>query len=143
MEKKIALTAPCGLDCFNCELYFENLTEKFAEMIHTKMGVPMDDIPCQGCRAQDGKHYHIPDGCKNLDCVKEKGHTLCCECDDFPCAILAPLSDGASIYPHNMKVYNLCRIKKYGIEKWIEEASDIRKKYFKHKFVVGKGQADR
>ena len=140
MEKKIALTSPCGLDCFNCELCEENLSEKLAEMIHTKMGVPMDDIPCKGCRVQDGKHYHIPDGCKNLDCVKEKGHDFCCECDDFPCSILAPLSDGAAMYPHNMKVYNLCRIKKYGIEKWIEESGDIRKKYFKHKFVVGKGQ---
>ena len=33
-----------------------------------------------------------------------------------PCALLAPTADGAGRYPHNMKVYNLCRIKKRG---WI------------------------
>jgi hypothetical protein len=42
-----------------------------------------------------------------------------------------------------MKVYNLCRIKKVGLEKWAnEEAGQIRKRYFKGKFVVGKGQAE-
>jgi hypothetical protein len=41
-----------------------------------------------------------------------------------------------------MKMYNLCRIKKVGLDPWIEEAGEIRKKYFKGKFVVGKGQVD-
>jgi hypothetical protein len=41
-----------------------------------------------------------------------------------------------------MKVYNLCRIKKVGLERWFEEAGKIRKKYFTGKFVVGRGQAD-
>jgi hypothetical protein len=41
-----------------------------------------------------------------------------------------------------MKLYNLCRIKKVGLERWIdEEACEIRNKYFKGQFVVGKGQA--
>ena len=26
MKDKKALTAPCGLDCFNCEIYEDNLT---------------------------------------------------------------------------------------------------------------------
>jgi len=141
MKDKKALTAPCGLDCFNCEIFEDNLTDNFAEMIHTKFGVPKEAIPCKGCREQDGKHYHIPNGCPTLDCVKEKGVELCCDCNDFPCALLAPTADGATIYPHNMKVYNLCRIKAVGIEKWIEESVQIRKKYFTGNFVVGKGQA--
>ena len=49
---------------------------------------------------------------------------------------------GEATYPHNMKVYNLCRIKAVGIDKWIEESVQIRKKYFTGKFVVGKGQAE-
>ena len=142
MKDKKTLTAPCGLDCFNCELYEENLTADFAEMIHKKFGVPKEEIPCKGCRAQDGDHYHLPEGCATLDCVKEKGLELCCDCDDFPCAFLAPTADGASVYPHNIKLYNLCRIKKVGLDQWTNEAGDIRKKYFKGKFVVGKGQAD-
>ncbi len=142
IEEKKVLTAPCGLDCFNCELYDSNLTDEFATLIHQKYGVPKEAIPCRGCRIQNGEHYHIPDGCATLDCVKEKGVDLCSDCVDFPCQLLGPIADGASIYPHNMKVYNLCRIKTGGIENWIHEAGQIRQKYFKGKFIVGKGQSD-
>lgn len=143
MKDKKALTAPCGLDCFNCELHEDNLTKDLKDLIHTKLGVPKDEIPCKGCRQQDGRHYHLPpEGCATLSCAKTKGVELCCDCTDFPCAFLAPTADKAAQYPHNMKVYNLCRIKKVGIERWIEEeAGQIRKKYFTGKFVVGKGQA--
>ena len=144
MKDKRALTAPCGLDCFNCELYEENLTSDLAERIHVKLGVPKKHIPCRGCRQQDGKHYHLPpDRCATLNCVKAKGVEFCCYCDDFPCGFLAPTADKAAQYPHNMKVYNLCRIKKVGLERWIEEeAEKIRDKYFRGTFVVGKGQSD-
>lgn len=141
MTDKIGLTAPCGLDCFNCRIHEANLTVEIAEAIHNKMGVPINEIACKGCREQDGKHYHLPNGhCDTLDCVKKKGVDLCCDCDEFPCSKLAPTSDGADVYPHNMKLYNLCRIKKFGIDSWIKEAAEIRRKYFTGKFVVGKGQ---
>lgn len=36
-----------------------------------------------------------------------------------------------------------CQMSKVGLERWIEEeAGQIRNKYFKGKFVVGKRQAD-
>lgn len=144
MEGKKALTAPCGLDCFNCDIHENNLTPELAEMINTKMGVPKEEIACKGCRQKNGKHFHLPpNGCATLDCVKAKDVALCCECNDFPCALLAPIADQAARYPHNMKLFNLCRIKKVGLDCWIEEeAGQIRKKYFTSKFVVGKGQAD-
>ena len=112
-------------------------------MLHVKYGWPKEEIACKGCRRQDGKHIHLPQGCATLDCVKAKGVELCCDCNDFPCAFLAPMADLAALRPHNMKLYNLCRIKKIGVERWIEEeAGQIRKKYFTGKFIVGKGQAD-
>jgi len=113
-------------------------------MIHQKMGIPKDKVVCKGCRQQDGDHYHLPkEGCATLTCAKEKGVDFCCNCNDFPCVLLAPLADQADRFPHNMKLYNLCRIKKMGLETWIkEEAGQIRKKYFTEKFVVGKGQAN-
>lgn len=144
MKDGKSLTAPCGLDCFNCDLYEDNLTAELTDLIHTKMGVPKETIACRGCRAQDGRHFHLPkEGCAELDCIKAKAVALCSDCDDFPCALLAPLADQAAKYPHNMKVYNLCRIRKIGLERWVEqEAGTIRKKYFQAKFVVGRGQAD-
>ena len=114
------------------------------ELIHKRMGVPKEEVACRGCRQQDGKHFHIPpSGCATLDCVKAKGVVLCCDCSDFPCSLLAPTADHAARYPHNMKLYNLCRIKKIGLENWINnEADQIRQKYFNGKFVAGKGQAE-
>ena len=142
METRKALIAPCGLDCFNCEIHEDNLTEEFALMMSDKTGVPMEVISCMGCRQQDGVHWHLPtEGCATLTCAKEKGVNLCCDCDEFPCLRLAPLADGAEKFPHNFKVYNLCRIQKIGIKNWIEEAGNIRKNYFTSPFVVGKGQA--
>ena len=142
MERKKELTAPCGLDCFNCEIHEDNLTEEFARMMSEKTGVPVEAIACQGCRRQDGAHFHLPpDGCATLTCAKDKGVDLCCDCDEFPCLLLAPIADGAARYPHNLKMYNLCRIQNVGIEDWIKEAGEIKKKYFSNQFVVGKGQA--
>jgi hypothetical protein len=36
MKDKKALTSPCGLDCFNCEIYEDNLTNDLAELIHKR-----------------------------------------------------------------------------------------------------------
>lgn len=144
MKDRKALTAPCGLDCFNCEIHEDNLIDEVAEAISRKLDIPSDEIACKGCREQDGKHFHLPlEGCATLNCVKARLVEFCFECNEFPCAFLAPTADKAARYPHNMKLYNLCRIKKVGLERWIEEeAGQIRKKYFTGTFAVGKGQAD-
>jgi hypothetical protein len=44
-----------------------------------------------------------------------------------------------SDYPHNMKVYNLCRMKLNGIDSWITESKEIRDLYYNGKFQVGIG----
>jgi len=142
MDKK-KLVAPCGLACFLCDIHEDNLTDEMAELIHRKLGVPRDKAACKGCRQQDGKHFHLPNGCATLDCVKARGVEMCSDCDEFPCLLLAPVADQAAKYPHNIKLYNLCRIRKAGLDNWIEkEAGSIREKYFTGRFVVGKGQAD-
>jgi len=105
------------------------------------MGVSKEDVACKGCRQQDGKHYHLqPEGCATLDCVKAKGVEFCCDCDDFPCAFLAPTADGAPTYPHNMKVYNLCRIKNFGLEHWIEEVGKSGKDISQASLLSEKGR---
>jgi hypothetical protein len=142
MKDKKALTAPCGLACFLCFLYEDNLTDELMNTIHAKWGVPKEAIACKGCREQDGKHFHLSHGCATLDCAKSKKVQFCSDCADFPCAYLAPVADLAAERPHNMKVYNLSRIRKIGLERWIEEAEQVSKKYYTVKFVVGKGQAD-
>lgn len=141
MDAKKALTAPCGLDCFNCEIHEDNLTQELARMLSEKTGVPAGRIGCRGCRLQEGAHWHLPpEGCATSACAGTRGVELCCHCGEFPCSLLAPLADGAGRFPHNFKLYNLCRIRKNGIESWIEEAGRIRRSYFTAPFTVGKGQ---
>ena len=43
----------------------------------------------------------------------------------------------ASQYPHNMKVYNLCLIKKMGLESWAKtKAKSVRDTYYTGKFKL-------
>jgi len=139
MKTKKELTAPCGMDCFNCPVYAGIITEETKAAMAQLLELEPAQVPCNGCRAQQGCRLHWK-SCDTLDCVKAKGVDFCFECGDFPCEKLQPAADGAERYPHNMKVFNLCRIQKVGVEKWAdEEALKIRMRYYKGKFVVGRG----
>ena len=136
---KIALTAPCGLDCFNCDGYEGNVTEEYKLRVSEFFKIPVEETPCKGCRDEKGCCKWVSEKpCATWDCEQGKGLTYCHECDEFPCKLLMPTKQGAD-YPHNMKVYNLCRMKLLGVDKWTEEAAEIRKRYYEGKFVVGKG----
>ncbi len=131
-------TSPCGLDCFNCEVFESNITHEVKTDLSTRLGIDIDQVSCRGCRVEDGCRLH--GSCSTLDCIKEKGFTYCYECDLFPCEKLQPSSQMAERFPHNMKVYNLCRIKSVGLPEWAQnEAGLIRKRYFKGKFILGTG----
>lgn len=132
-----ALTAPCGIDCFNCEVYEKNITGEFQSFLAKTLNKTEAEIPCQGCRQSGCTIY--PHKCATLECITEKGHDFCYECAEFPCEKLQPCKAGADKYPHNLKIYNLCRIQTIGIEKWAAEAKTIREKYFKGSFIPGTG----
>ena len=137
MDKRY-LTAPCGLDCFNCSLLEENLTEENRMKMAQYRNIPPEDVACKGCRGEEGNCLSAEGGCATWECAREKGVEYCYECSEFPCGLLAPSAKGAS-YPHNMKVYNLCRMKLNGIDSWTEEAAEIRKRYYDGEFIVGRG----
>ena len=138
MDKK-TLTAPCGLDCFNCPTYEGNITEDGKKQVAEYLKIPPEEAPCKGCRDEQGNCKFAPNNeCATWNCIQEKGFMFCHECTDFPCEKLMPTQKGSQ-YPHNMKVYNLCRMKYKGIDRWIEESVEIRNKYYQGKFEVGKG----
>jgi len=137
MNKK-DLIAPCGLECFNCNLHKDNLTDEYKKKVAEYQRIAPGEVECKGCRAENGKCRYAEFDCATYKCVQKKGVTYCFECKEFPCGLLTPSSLGAN-YPHNMKVYNLCRMKLNGIDAWIEESAYIRKRYYNGKFVVGKG----
>ena len=137
MDKR-ELTAPCGLDCFNCNLYKENLTDEYRARVAAYRGIAPEEVACEGCRAEGGKCRYAYGDCATWNCAQEKRVKYCFECGEFPCGLLAPTAKGAS-FPHNMKVYNLCRMKLLGLDTWAEEAAHIRERYYEGEFVVGKG----
>ncbi|MDD4145382.1 MAG: DUF3795 domain-containing protein [Prolixibacteraceae bacterium] len=142
MKKEIV--APCGIGCFNCELYYENVTTDMQARISQLTKIPAEKIVCNGCAGGDLCLFLKLQGksCKTLDCVTRKGVNFCFECPDFPCDLLMPLANGADKYPHNLKIFNLCSIKKLGLEEWKRQSTSIKQKYFCNSFEIGKGGSD-
>jgi len=134
------MTAPCGLDCFNCHFYLArrdkeamNTVKKLSE----EFNIPFEIMLCNGCRNHNGqiplqKHvFGDAHRCAAYECSQGKGFRYCGDCDEFPCDNLHPYADKASDLPHNIKVFNLCLIKKMGLEEWAKtKASEVRKIYF-------------
>lgn len=140
----LQMTAPCGLDCFNCFFYLATQGDEQALQItktyHELMGVPQEILRCSGCRAHRGKppmhavSFDRQGPCPAYGCCRQKGLNFCYECDDFPCDHLHPYADRAEKVPHNTKVFNLCLIKKMGLEEWArQKAGQVRRTYF-HKW---------
>lgn len=133
------MTAPCGLDCFNCPMYLAGKDEEMRTIISKKLGIPEEEASCSGCRAQGGTiaFLKMAQPCNVYRCITGKGLAFCCDCDDFPCDYLHPYADRAAQVPHNTKVFNLCLIKRMGLEKWAKQkAASVKNTYFKGKFQL-------
>ncbi|ACV62706.1 conserved hypothetical protein [Desulfofarcimen acetoxidans DSM 771] len=128
------MTAPCGLDCFNCPIYLANTDEKIRKIVAVRLNVPTEKAVCHGCRNEAGVIAAIGRNkpCYIYQCIRKKEISLCCDCVDFPCDYLHPYADQADQRPHNTKVFNSCLIKKMGLEKWAQEkALNVKETYFK------------
>jgi hypothetical protein len=145
------LTAPCGIPCFECLAYKAKSNEIIKKRISEGMGMDYNKSDCEGCRNRNGigflseKNNVFPEGkcllmnekgeCFIYLCVKIKQIHNCSDCNDFPCDNLQPLADKANRIPHNLKIYNLCLIKRLGLEKWAKEkAGKIWNDYMTKKF---------
>ena len=47
------MTAPCGLDCFNCPMYLANENEKLRNVIAERLNIPLEKAVCGGCRSKE------------------------------------------------------------------------------------------
>jgi len=133
----VNLTAPCGLACFLCSLYRANEDHELREETAKELNLPIEKAACKGCRNERGvmSFLGLSEACPIYRCTNEKGVSFCCECHDFPCDHLQPYADKAAEVPHNTKLFNLCLIKKIGLEPWAkEQAARVKETYFKRKF---------
>ena len=131
------MTAPCGLDCFNCPVYLAADNRELRAKISAGSGVPAEKVVCRGCREEGGTipFLGMAEPCSVYKCTAQRGIAFCCDCPDFPCDNLHPYADRASEVPHNTKVFNLCLIKRMGLQAWAEtRAKGVKRTYFKEKF---------
>jgi len=128
------MTAPCGLDCFNCPVYLAAENEELKAKISSGMGVPVESVVCRGCRGEGGAipFLGMSEPCNTYRCAAERDVAFCCDCPDFPCDNLHPYADRASQVPHNTKVFNLCLIKRMGLQAWAQtKAKSVKQTYYK------------
>ena len=138
MESRAKLIAPCGLDCGICELYLSRKDEQLMSALISK-GIPKEVLPCDGCRAIEGRCPAIHGKCATFECANEKRVLFCSECIDFPCMKLAPAADRAKVLPHNTKLYNLCVLQKIGVEELIKRSLEIKQSYYRGRMEIGEG----
>ncbi|HMK37634.1 MAG TPA: DUF3795 domain-containing protein [Desulfomonilaceae bacterium] len=127
------MTAPCGLPCFECFFYLAQEDPAMKDMLVKELNISPERAKCKGCREENGKCGHLPMACRVYPCATRKGVQFCCHCSDFPCDLLQPYRDNAKMW-HNTKVYNLCLIRKMGLEKWAE----TKAKSVVHTYSFGK-----
>ncbi len=131
------MTAPCGLDCFNCPMYLARENQELRTSLSKKLGIPVEKAVCEGCRNEKGTiaFLGMSEPCNVFKCIDKKDIMFCCDCSDFPCDHLHPYADRAAQVPHNTKVFNLCLIKKMGLQAWAtDKAKSVKSAYFKGKF---------
>ena len=134
------MAAPCGMGCFNCKMLQARNNLELRKKAAEKFNLAFEKAYCDGgCREIEGKCLFLDSGkiCALYKCSKEKNVTFCYECSDFPRDHLHPCSDRATEIIHNTKLFNLCLIKKMGLEKWATQKSEkVLNEYFTRKWVL-------
>ncbi len=133
------MTSPCGLDCFNCRMYLANQDSRLRAANAEVFGLPCEKATCEGCRNAHGTISFLgsTEPCDVFRCTGEKGIDFCYQCPDFPCDHLHPYADRASVRQHNTKLFNLCLIRKMGLDAWAEvKAASVKTIYFNGKLRV-------
>ena len=70
------MTAPCGLACFACAFYKDNIADDLAHQTAETIGIEAKDVPCEGCRSERGCSFENAltgnDGCLTRRCVEKE-----------------------------------------------------------------------
>jgi len=101
MERNHPTIGACGIDCGLCPRYYT-----------------AGDSKCPGCGGPDFTLKHP--SCKILNCVMRDHHvTICSECPEFPCEIIASWDQGDSFVSHQNCVFHLQSINKTGYSPYL------------------------
>jgi hypothetical protein len=120
-------------------MYLANEDAQLRAEISKKLGLPCEKARCEACRNAHGTITFMgaTEPCDVFGCTNRKGISFCFECSDFPCDYLHPHADLASTRQHNTKLFNLCLIRKMGLEAWAEgKAKSVKETYFNARLRV-------
>jgi hypothetical protein len=120
-------------------MYLAGENQDLRAAIAEKLNVSIEKAVCKGCRNENGtmEFLGMTEPCNVYKCIGQKEVDFCCDCADFPCDHLHPYADKGKEVPHNTKVFNLCLIKKMGLEAWAKDkAKSVKKTYFKEKWKI-------
>ena len=69
------MTAPYGLDCFHCPLYWANENEKSRNIITKELNITLKRAVCEGCRNENGTmaFLNMPEQCSVYKCRENRG----------------------------------------------------------------------
>ncbi len=135
---RMNLVGNCGINCGDCECNKAKDDPALMDLLVSK-GINREKLPCLGCRSVKGRCPVISDTCETYICATERHVDFCFKCSEFPCDKLNPATDRANVLPHNLKVFNLCYIQQQGLDKFLKKSSEIKRKYYSGKMVIGKG----
>ena len=137
-KERLNLVAICGIDCGICELYTCGHDHALFNKL-VSMDMPKEKLPCDGCRSVEGACPVIAEICETYKCAIEKNVKFCFDCREFPCEKLHPAANRAEVLPHNMKIFNLCTIKRVGLDAFVEKSAEIKERYYAGRMAIGKG----
>jgi hypothetical protein len=93
MEKMIAY---CGLVCHECGVFIatknddyerrKTVAREWSKLFQTELSP--ENINCDGCKSEGGRHFPYAETCEVRKCGMEKGVENCGCCDEYPCETL-------------------------------------------------------
>lgn len=113
MRKQVQ--AYCGLHCEGCSVYVaSHFNKERLKVIAAKMNVTVDEMYCDGCRAEVvAKHCR---SCEIKACAIEKDIDSCAYCKAMPCDIL---KEFRCKMPHRAEIIeSLEYLKLHGEDEW-------------------------
>ena len=114
-EPSNPLVAVCGLYCGACGVYLASQEDPVRlERLAAKLGQSVEETRCQGCRS-DARSQHCQ-SCEFTACAASRGHFVCSECKDYPCA---PFVQFQTACPHRAEIpADMAQILELGPAQW-------------------------
>jgi hypothetical protein len=134
----MALAAPCGIFCGECECHQAAENPALLEFLVSR-GIEGERLPCPGCRSAEGNCPVLQETCATYACAQQNKVDFCYDCLDFPCVHLNPAADRADVLPHNLKVFSLCSLKQEGLASWSRKYPELKQRYFRGRMAIGRG----